>query len=68
MSFLGIRDLIFFLGILYHLPNPIRVLRKLSVVAPQVIASTKAFDVLPGAAGNDFRKRRVAYLFLLGSA
>lgn len=62
LSFLGVRDLIFFLGVLYHLPNPIRVLRKLSVVAPQIVASTRVFDVLPGVPRNDFRKRRVAYM------
>jgi tRNA (mo5U34)-methyltransferase len=62
LSFLGIRDLIFFLGILYHLPNPIRVLRKLSVMAHQIVASTRVFDVLPETPANDLRKCRVAYL------
>jgi tRNA (mo5U34)-methyltransferase len=68
LSFLGMWDLIFFLGTLYHLPNPIRVLRKLSVVAPQIIASTKVFDVLQGVPGDHFRKRRVAYLLEPGES
>jgi tRNA (mo5U34)-methyltransferase len=62
LSFLGIRDVIFFLGTLYHLPNPIRVLRKLSVVAHQMIASTRVFDAIPGLPQNDLRQRRLAYL------
>lgn len=62
LSFLGIWDVILFLGILYHLPNPIRVLRKLSVVAHQIIASTRVFDVIPGLPQNDLRQRRLAYL------
>lgn len=48
LDFLGRADLVLFLGILYHLPNPIRVLRKLSVVASHMFLSTRVFDVLPG--------------------
>ncbi len=61
LSFLGIWDAILFLGTLYHLPNPIRVLRKLSVVAPQIFASTRIFDVLPDNK-NKFSDHRLGYL------
>lgn len=64
LSFLGRSDVIFFLGILYHLPNPIRVLRKLSVVAPHMFLSTRIFDVLPeeGDSGRSLQHRRLGYL------
>jgi tRNA (mo5U34)-methyltransferase len=62
MSFLGVWDAILFLGILYHLPNPIRVLRKLSVVAPRIFASTRVFDVLPGENRVNFSKVQVGYM------
>jgi tRNA (mo5U34)-methyltransferase len=62
MSFLGLWDAILFLGILYHLPNPVRVLRKLSVVAPRIFASTRVFDVLPGEKRVIFSNLQVGYM------
>lgn len=62
MSFLGIWDMILFLGTLYHLPNPIRVLRKLSVMAAQIFSSTRVFDVLPGDTKFKLSNRQVGYL------
>jgi tRNA (mo5U34)-methyltransferase len=62
MSFLGIWDMILFLGTLYHLPNPIRVLRKLSVIAAQIFSSTRVFDVLPGDTKSKLSNRQVGYL------
>jgi tRNA (mo5U34)-methyltransferase len=62
LSFLGVWDAILFLGILYHLPNPVRVLRKLSVVASQIFASTRVFDVLPGENRTKFSDLQIAYL------
>ena len=62
MSFLGIWDMILFLGTLYHLPNPIRVLRKLSVIAAQIFSSTRVFDILPGDKNVNLANRQVAYL------
>lgn len=62
MSFLGIWDMILFLGTLYHLPNPIRVLRKLSVIAAQIFSSTRVFDILPGDKNVNLTNRQVAYL------
>ena len=62
MSFLGIWDMILFLGILYHLPNPIRVLRKMSALAGQIFSSTKVFDVLPENGNLGLTNRQVGYL------
>jgi tRNA (mo5U34)-methyltransferase len=62
LSFLGVWDAILFFGILYHLPNPVRVLRKLTVVASQMFASTRVFDVLPGDNLTKFSDLQVAYL------
>lgn len=62
MSFLGIWDMILFLGTLYHLPNPIRVLRKLSVIAAQIFSSTRVLDVLPGETKPQLSERQVGYL------
>lgn len=64
LDFLGRADVILFLGILYHLPNPIRVLRKLSVVAPHMFLSTRLFDVLPGDGdtARSLQDRRLGYL------
>jgi hypothetical protein len=62
MSFLGIWDMILFLGTLYHLPNPVRVLRKLSVIAGQIFSSTRVFDVLPGDTQSKLSNRQVGYL------
>lgn len=63
LTFLGPQDVILLLGILYHLPNPQYVLRKLSALGHAMIATTKVFDVLPGDhAAATLTERQVAYL------
>jgi SAM-dependent methyltransferase len=62
MSFLGVWHMVLFLGTLYHLPNPVRVLRKLSVVASQMFASTRVFDRLPDPNGSSLSNRQLGYL------
>ncbi len=63
LSRTGLHDLILLLGTLYHLPNPHRVLRRLSVVTRELIVTTKVFDILPRKLSeNSLRDAQLAYL------
>jgi len=57
-------DLVFFLGILYHLKNPLRVLESLSTVTRHLLISTRVARYAPG--GRPIHDIPVAYL--LGAA
>jgi tRNA (mo5U34)-methyltransferase len=53
-------ELVFFLGILYHLKNPFYVLERLASCSRYCFVSTRVFRYLPG--GQDVSNTNVAYL------
>ena len=53
-------DLIFFLGILYHIKNPYHVLESLSRISKHIIVSTRIAKFTPD--GTDISKSSLAYL------
>lgn len=56
-------DFAFFLGILYHLKNPIHCLESLARVTKSAVFSSRVFDKMPNVRGFTFSEDQLAYLW-----